>query len=77
LSHPLALAPESLGFQTQLTDAHTLEVEVPKGMELNALFGKLSAAGVAVKSLRNKTNRLEELFVRIVGDSQSGSGAGL
>jgi hypothetical protein len=32
------------------------------------LFERLSAAGVAVKSLRNKTNRLEELFVRIVGE---------
>jgi ABC-2 type transport system ATP-binding protein len=66
LSHALAEAPLLPGFQTKLVDAQTLEVEVPKGLELNGLFGKLSAAGVAVKSLRNKTNRLEELFVRIV-----------
>lgn len=71
LANPLEHAPElSGGFAARLADAHTLEVDVPKGLELNALFGKLSAAGVAVKSLRNKTNRLEELFVRIVADGQ-------
>lgn len=70
LGSPLTQAPELSGFTARLADAHTLEVDVPKGLELNALFGKLSAAGVAVKSLRNKTNRLEELFVRIVADGQ-------
>ena len=70
LGSPLTQAPELSGFTARLADPHTLEVDVPKGLELNALFGKLSAAGVAVKSLRNKTNRLEELFVRIVADGQ-------
>jgi ABC-2 type transport system ATP-binding protein len=70
LSQPLTTAPSLPGFNTFLADAQTLEVEVPKGLELNGLFGKLSAAGVAVKSLRNKTNRLEELFVRIVNDGK-------
>ena len=70
LGSPLGQAPELSGFAARLTDPHTLEVDVPKGLELNALFGKLSAAGVAVKSLRNKSNRLEELFVRIVADGQ-------
>jgi ABC-2 type transport system ATP-binding protein len=68
LVNPLDTAPELSGYGCKRVDAHTLEVEVPKGMELNALFGKLSAAGLAVTSLRNKTNRLEELFVSIVGD---------
>ena len=68
LSKPLDAPPLLSGFNVVLVDSQTLEVEVPKGLELNGLFGKLSAGGVAVKSLRNKTNRLEELFVRIVND---------
>ncbi len=47
-------------------DAQTLEVEVPSTHDLNSLFAALSAAGITVTSLRNKTNRLEELFVRLV-----------
>jgi ABC-2 type transport system ATP-binding protein len=68
LSSPLQSAPDLAGFSSHLADSQTLEVEVPKDMALNTLFERLSAAGVAVKSLRNKTNRLEELFVRIVGE---------
>jgi ABC-2 type transport system ATP-binding protein len=68
LSLPLQAAPNLAGFTSHLADSQTLEVEVPKDMALNTLFERLSAAGVAVKSLRNKTNRLEELFVRIVGE---------
>ncbi|HET8899571.1 MAG TPA: ABC transporter ATP-binding protein [Rhodanobacteraceae bacterium] len=48
------------------TDAHTLEAEVPRGCQLNALFAALTAAGIEVSSMRNKSNRLEELFVRLV-----------
>lgn len=66
VTQPMQRVPELAGFSVHRVDLHTLEIEVPKGSELNALFGKLSAAGIAVKSLRNKTNRLEELFVRIV-----------
>jgi ABC-2 type transport system ATP-binding protein len=69
VSTQLLAPPDLPGFKVTLADANTLEIEVPKGLELNGLFGKLSAAGIAVKSLRNKTNRLEELFVSIVSDS--------
>ena len=43
---------------------------------MNRLFADLSAAGIEVLSMRNKTNRLEQLFVRLVeGDGESGEGA--
>jgi ABC-2 type transport system ATP-binding protein len=58
--------PQLAGFAQKTVDAHTLEIDVPKGTELNQLFASLSAAGVGVRSLRNKANRLEELFVRLV-----------
>ena len=51
---------------TTLTDDHTLEVETAKEQNLNAVFSELSAAGIEVLSMRNKVNRLEEIFMRLV-----------
>jgi ABC-2 type transport system ATP-binding protein len=70
LNAAITETPALEGFSCRLSDANTLEVEVPKGLALNTLFERLSAKNVAVKSLRNKTNRLEELFVRIVGEGK-------
>lgn len=53
-------------FVTRRIDDHTLEVDVEKSEGLNAVFIKLSEQGVQVMSMRNKSNRLEELFVRLV-----------
>jgi ABC-2 type transport system ATP-binding protein len=47
-------------------DPHTLEAEMSRGHDLNSLFAVLSARGITVTSMRNKANRLEELFVRLV-----------
>jgi ABC-2 type transport system ATP-binding protein len=52
-----------------LVDAHTLEVEVSKDRDLNDLFARLSADGIHVITLRNKVNRLEEIFMRLVDKS--------
>jgi ABC-2 type transport system ATP-binding protein len=51
---------------TKLTDDHTLEVEIAKEQNLNEVFAQLSAAGIEVLSMRNKVNRLEEIFMRLV-----------
>ncbi|WP_341501993.1 ABC transporter ATP-binding protein [Gallaecimonas sp. GXIMD4217] len=58
------------GFKCQLLDDHSLEVEVAKEAGLNPLFAQLSAQGVEVLSMRNKANRLEELFMRLVEDGR-------
>ena len=50
----------------RLTDEHTLEVEVSKEQNLNDIFAALTYRGIAVLSMRNKSNRLEELFMRLV-----------
>src|SRR5690554_1917645 len=47
-------------------DDHTIEVDVPKSEGLNKVFAELSQQGVKVLSMRNKANRLEELFVHLV-----------
>jgi ABC-2 type transport system ATP-binding protein len=58
---------------TTLTDHHTLEVEINKEQNLNEVFAQLSAAGIEVLSMRNKVNRLEEIFMRLV---ERGAAAG-
>jgi ABC-2 type transport system ATP-binding protein len=69
LSDPRTTPPELPAYKTVLTDDHTLEVEVSKGQSLNDIFAQLSSQGVRVTSMRNKVNRLEELFMRLVDDS--------
>lgn len=65
LAEPLITTPMIEGYECVLSDPHTLEVEVDKGQSLNAVFAALSTHDVAVTSMRTKTNRLEELFVRM------------
>ncbi|WP_027873820.1 ABC transporter ATP-binding protein [Spongiibacter marinus] len=57
------------GFETQKTDEQMLEVAVEKGSSLNAIFSALSEQGIEVTSMRNKANRLEELFVSLLAKS--------
>jgi ABC-2 type transport system ATP-binding protein len=53
-------------------DEHTLEAEMPRTQAMNALFETFSTHGITVTSMRNKTNRLEELFVRLVEHGRQG-----
>ncbi len=69
LSEARTAPPALPGFKAQMTDEHSLEVEVSKGQSLNDIFTHLSAEGIAVSSMRNKVNRLEELFMRLVDGS--------
>jgi len=66
LNKSLSRPPELAGFRATLADDHTLEIEVSKGQSLNEIFARLSAQGIEVNSMRNKVNRLEELFIRLV-----------
>jgi ABC-2 type transport system ATP-binding protein len=66
LRNPIAAAPVLPGYQVKIPDDHTLEIEVSKEQNLNDIFSRLTAAGIEVLSMRTKTNRLEELFVRLV-----------
>ena len=55
---------DGIGFRR--IDERTLEAEMARTQNLNALFGALTSGGITVNSMRTKTNRLEELFVRLV-----------
>ena len=76
LREALAAAPVIPHFRTTLADDHTLEVEVLKGQTLNDVFAVLTARGIGVGSMRNKVNRLEELFIRLVDVNARSAGAG-
>ncbi len=63
---PAAL-PQIDGAVLQATDDHTLDLDMPRAMDLNRVFATLDGAGIRVRSMRTKSNRLEELFVRMTG----------
>jgi ABC-2 type transport system ATP-binding protein len=58
--------PQVSGFVLRRIDDHTLEADVSKEQNLNELFARLTVLGVEVLSMRNKVNRLEEIFMRLV-----------
>jgi ABC-2 type transport system ATP-binding protein len=64
-------APEVEGYNLRMLDTTTISVDISKEQSLNQLFEALSAQGLHVLSMRNKTNRLEELFVRMMEEGRS------
>lgn len=52
-------------------DAHTLDIDMPRAMDLNRVFAVLNEAGIRVRSMRTKSNRLEELFVRLTANLET------
>ncbi|EPJ94648.1 MULTISPECIES: ABC transporter ATP-binding protein [Pseudomonas] len=66
LKNDLQVVPQLIGYPARLVDSHTLEVQVDKAVGITGLFAQLALQNIEVQSLRNKTNRLEELFVSLV-----------
>jgi ABC-2 type transport system ATP-binding protein len=77
LRNALNEAPQLDGFDVVLRDDGDLEVAVEAKRDLNDLFARLSAEGIAVSSLRNKSNRLEELFIGLVEHRGSNKATGV
>ena len=61
-----AQLPQIEGATLAALDAHTLDLDMPRAMDLNRVFEAFEAAGIRVRSMRTKSNRLEELFVRMI-----------
>ncbi len=66
LANPLTNSPFLLGYETKLVDNQSLEVVVRKDQGINELFKQINEQGIIVASMRNKSNRLEELFISLV-----------
>lgn len=71
LREPLTAAPDLAPFESRLLDDAELEVSIDAGHDLNEVFAKLSSLNISVQSLRNKANRLEELFMGLVEGKQA------
>ena len=71
LGDTLTSLPELQGCDLYLLDDHTLEVTLPRGEALNGVFGYLTEHGIEVLSMRNKANRLEQLFMELVENSDA------
>lgn len=65
LREPLAAAPALASVASRLEDPKTLEISVNRGDDLNSVFIELDRLGIKPLSIKNKANRLEELFIRL------------
>ncbi|WP_136247512.1 ABC transporter ATP-binding protein [Halomonas borealis] len=70
LAHPVESAPAIEGFEVRKVDDAQLAVMVHRGQRLNAVFDTLGQQGIEVVSMRNRANRLEEMFVSMVEEGQ-------
>ncbi len=66
ISKPASHTPELNGYEHKLLDDASLEIQIYRGQSLNDLFQLLTQQNIVVNSMRNKTNRLEELFLHLV-----------
>jgi ABC-2 type transport system ATP-binding protein len=69
INKPLNQAPLIPNFPIELNDPSTLSVAIKKDQSINELFQQLSEQGIQVNSMRNKSNRLEEMFIEMVKKS--------
>ncbi|MGZ8094651.1 MAG: ABC transporter ATP-binding protein [Methylosarcina sp.] len=72
LAEPLTVIPVIAGIHIELISEKVLEVAVPKKIGLNELFNQLSAHNIKVLSLKNKSNRLEQLFLDLIDTKTAG-----
>lgn len=73
LEQPLTVVPASLAHNAHMVDPTTLEIAVDRDDNLNHVYAMLSAADIKVLSMRNKSNRLEQLFINLVGQAPENS----
>jgi len=71
IKQPLSEAPILNCHAVRLIDEHTLEVDVDKHTGISNLFNELTPLGIDVQSMRNKTNRLEQLFLKMVDEGHA------
>lgn len=70
LARPVKATPRLLHFDVVVKDENTLEITVKRKQPINTLFAALSAKKIAVRSIREKTNRLEQLFLELTGKAE-------
>ncbi|MGA7966240.1 MAG: ABC transporter ATP-binding protein [Gammaproteobacteria bacterium] len=75
VSKPVTQLPELDGYALRQVESDTLELDISRGHNINGAFEGLSKNGIEVVSMRNKSNRLEEIFLRLVEEERDASRA--
>jgi ABC-2 type transport system ATP-binding protein len=70
MQKPLTHSPALNGYACHLVDETTIEVQISRDQPLNYLFDLLTKQDITVVSMKNKTNRLEELFIGLISDDR-------
>ena len=70
INQSLEIPPSIPDFEISLEDSTTLNVAIKKDQSVNDLFNHLSTQGILVTSMRNQSNRLEEMFIEMVKKSE-------
>ena len=73
LKQPQSSPPKINDYDCHMLDSSTLQIDISKQQGINNLFTQLSDQGIEVLSMRNKSNRLEELFLSLLKENKSGS----
>lgn len=68
LDHEISELPDCADYDARLLDNTTMEVDKAKNQNLNGLYARLSDCGIKVVSMRNKSNRLEQLFMSMLNN---------
>ncbi len=71
LKHPITALPDLENYHIERADANSIVAEVPKERGINGLFKELSQHNIEIISMRNKSNRLEQLFMDLIDSSVS------
>jgi ABC-2 type transport system ATP-binding protein len=71
LESPINELPDNEHFSLRLIDPMCIEVDLEKEQHINTLFEFLSINNILVRSMRGKSNRLEELFIRLVDNNST------
>ena len=58
--------PDCGDYDVRMLDSSTIEVDLHQGQSLNELYHKLSICNINVISMKNKSNRLEQLFINML-----------
>ena len=75
LRHAQSTPPTINGYDCHMLDGSTLQADISRQQGLNNLFSQLSEQGIEVLSMRNKSNRLEELFINLLKENKTDSQA--
>lgn len=67
VKEPCTILPKLFPYTARLIDTTSIEVDILDTQDINGVFALLSQQNIHVMSLRNKSNRLEELFIRLTG----------